>query len=99
MAEVRENLLSPEQMVMWRVKHHDETPNLNADSRKRLNRKIRQKLEAMTPAELSATQASLQSEWDSLEPEKKTKFLERIAAKAQKRADKFAAGGAQEDED
>lgn len=93
MTEVKQKLLSPEQMVMWRQKHHDDTQELNADNRKRFNRKLRQQLEGMSPSELSKTQAAMQAEWDALEPEKKTKYLERIATKAQKTADKLAGGG------
>ncbi len=91
MAETKETLLSPEQMVIWRQKHHNDAIELNADNRKKFNRKIRKELEGMSPSELSATQSAMQAEWDALDPDKKAKFLGRIAEKAQKTADKLSA--------
>ena len=60
--------------------------------------KLRQKLEALSPSELAATQAAMQAEWDALAPEKKAKLSERIARKATKTADNPSAASEEADE-
>ena len=85
--------------MMWRQQHHKEAGELNADNRKAFNRTLREKLEAMSPSDLSKTQTAMQADWDALTPEKKTKLSERIAAKARQAADKLASTDADADDD
>lgn len=89
MVEEKQELLTPEQQMMWKMRHRDEkSKDATSEQKKAWNQGLRQKLETMSPADLAKTRMALQAEWDAQPADQKEKKQQRIADKARKTADK-----------
>jgi len=72
-------LLTAQEEAMWKMRHRPEMQSFDAERKKAFNRSLRQKLKAMSAADLATTRAALQAEWDAMPPGRKEKIAGRIA--------------------
>ncbi len=85
MAEEKQELLTPQQQAMWKIRHRDEkSKTATQEEKKAWNKGLRQKLATMSAADLAKTRMALQAEWDAQPADQKEKKQQRITDKAQK---------------
>ncbi len=90
------DLLTPEQMAMWRREHRSELRTMNEDQKRVFRRRFRLQLEAMSEADRNALRAHLQAQFDALPADEKQKVASQIAKQEHERGAKAGGTGGNE---
>ncbi len=77
------HFLTPEQRVMWRIQHRDETKSMSPEQRQSYRQQLRQQVLAMTPEQKAQMRNQLQAQWKQLPPDRQQKIEQRLAQRQQ----------------
>jgi hypothetical protein len=75
--------LTPEQRIMWRMQHRDETKSMSPEQRESYRQQLRQQFLSMTPAQKAQMRDQLQAQWNQLSPDRQQKIEQRLAQRQQ----------------